>query len=207
MTAKDDLDELIEVIWKDILAERGFERKRRLFVKTDSLLRAVRFDVSKWAQKSSSGFNVICNLGVPGLSTVSGTQWSWVVSIALDGLQPRRERVNFEVGEAIELDRVVGAVRGAVVRACDDFLFAFDRPHELYQLMVDGWTRLDEWIAQPASPILRYELGAGYARFLGLTNEEAELRTRLADAARESDLDDLVPEIAERLDAVPLGAP
>ena len=162
-----------------LCAEHGFTRSRggTRFVSETPLLRSVRLDPMPFAVPGSYCFDVLFDLGIPGLSTFSPRAQTWVVRACGSKVRSGRGG-HFELtggdGDLAEEELALETIMSGLA----EYLQACATPRDLYAMVEANAVafleqgmqadnefkrlRLEPWNAVP-----RLELAAVYGAFLG----------------------------------------
>ena len=201
----------------DLLTDSGFTRRGARFQRVDYLVRTVSFDRQKYAHRGEYAFDILFELGMPGLSW-NGTVGSpdWVVRAHASELDYQRtrpgHRVEFVLRDGEATNELREAVRGLLTDACREFLLYFEDGNELYEFVraaaldkIDpkgsAGTRFDALNLGPGSPVARLELAAQYALHLGRLGEARDLLDKAIATAERQGVDYVLDDF--KLGALP----
>lgn len=197
--------------------EAGFAARGSLLVKEDSLLRIIQVDVLQ--NVSSPGrikFDLLFDLGVPGLSTFTPRSRKWVLRCYGSKLPDAEGKVDgdFVLTGGPADNSVRRSATSRTRHACDEFLMRFEDGISLYrfvrdsalQFLVDGMELEDDFKRlqlHPWNALARLELAGVYASFLGLEREANSIQEAAERFAtgKNKDLDYLLPRIRENISA------
>ncbi|OLR92613.1 hypothetical protein [Actinokineospora bangkokensis] len=185
------------------LVGRGYTvSKKRLFTKKGGLLRTIRVDPGKYVDRRSYDFALMLNLGVPGLTWVTLTQWDWGLNLAVHGQFPWKQARRFELVEGADPGPVAEAALSALDEAFQEFWDEPVTPEDLIGILIGDQDRLDHLQVFPPNAFGRAVLAAGIARHLGRSAQVEELKARVADCATIGHVEHLLPGALARIDAV-----
>lgn len=162
-----------------LCVEHGFTRSRAgtRFVSESPLLRSVWLHPMSFARPGSYCFDVLFDLGIPGLSTFSPRAQIWIVRANGSGIRSDR-RGHFELTgadtdlaeENLALETLTSGLR--------EFLQAYKTPQDLYTMVkgnavafiehgMQSDNEFKQLRLQPWNVVPRLELAAVYGAFLG----------------------------------------
>jgi hypothetical protein len=202
-----DLAAVVKATGRFLIEEHGFAVSKRRYTRLDELLRSVWF-VPLFATKELYRFDVLFDLGIPGISRFSPREQEWIVRAHAQQVslwEPTYPRVKF-VTPPIGGGLVDPAVDEVVQRLAVEFLLRYRTPTELYTLVrndalafaVHGMgvdnefkrLKLDPWNA-----IVRLELAAVYAAFLGFKDDLVAILAQARDTAERDRVGYAIPRI------------
>jgi hypothetical protein len=162
-----------------LCGEHGFTRSRTgtRFVSESPLLRSIWLRPMSFARPGSYCFDVLFDLGIPGLSALSSRAQTWVVRASGSGIRSDR-RGHFELtGADSDLAEEDSALE-TLTSGLRQFLQICATPQDLYAMVeTNAVTFLERGMQadnefkrlrlQPWNVVPRLELAAVYAAFLG----------------------------------------
>ena len=120
-----------------LCAGHGFTRSRAgtRFVSESPLLRSVWLHPKSFAGPESYGFDVLFDLGIPGLSTFSPRAQTWIVRASSSDMRTDG-RGHFELTGAADSDRAEEEIALETLKSgLQQFLQIYATPHDLYAMV------------------------------------------------------------------------
>lgn len=189
-----------------LVAEHGFTptRNKNRFIREDRLVRSLWLDPMRFSTPDDYRFDILFDLGIPGITTFSGRAQQWIVRAygrqiqgVLGGNQPGLRLTGRPADAAVE-----DAAMAIVTWGCREFLLAHADPWSLYRLVArsarellenpradNEFTRLKLWPYNVVGPL---ELAAVYGTFLGDTAQARDLAALGIDYATRNGIDVIV---------------
>jgi hypothetical protein len=120
-----------------LVSNHGFDVKGTRYLRQDRLMRSVWFVESKATTDDAVAFDVVLDLGIPGVSSFAPRIQKWVVRASTYQVYIRHvsPAVRFELRNVGWDSRLEEAVRSTLIRLCSEFLLNFETEYELYDFV------------------------------------------------------------------------
>jgi hypothetical protein len=210
---KRNLDQLSTAAAGLLVDEFGFSRNKLRFIREDSLARSAWFVPGKHASKATYNFELILDLGLPGLSAITSAAQPWVVRASAEKVYRKRTpapRVKFAFRDGIYGNEIESVVLEMLRVVADEFFLKLRSPDDLYEFirsnsldfLREGMAAENEFKKldlMPWNVLPRMQLAAVYAAYLGRSDDALELEQELAEYAAKNRLEYLMAGVRESI--------
>lgn len=193
-----------------LVKQHGFTRNPAgtRFIREDQLMRSIWLNPMSFARPGAYSFDILFDLGIPGVSTFSPRAQEWIVRAHGRQIHGRRHErdPDFELtGQPSDADVETAALE-TLDAAMTEFVLAYATPHELYamvarnaeELLEHGGQARGEFAALQLFPwnvVGRLELAAMYAAALHEPSEAKRLARLATEYAATHRIDYAIPRI------------
>ena len=197
---------LVDELGEQLVNEHRFQRTGYRFIRDDGVMR------SAWFKRGTSTrgefhFDILFDLGLSGLSTFSSEAQAWVVRADASGMRSAPGQRRLKLRLTGDDEQLASGLRQLCSVIYDDFLLRHDTSEDLYRwvrqsaisfsadhTVQDDFARFE---LQPWNAVVRLELAAVYAAYLGDLDDATQLVTLAAERARSIGRRDAVVKIQQ----------
>ena len=180
----------------------GFERKGKVFLREDSLLRRVQYAPSRTAKADAQRFDIWIDVGVAGVSELGTGPGSDFVRASVGKIHRMSDRQNshLEIDGSARGSEVAAAATGVLRKVCESVILPLSGPEALLDLVYVQRERFKQFDLWPWNEVPRLELAGVYAAHLGRLDVVEEVRSDLAAFAAHEGYAELLSRAYERIE-------